>query len=167
MARKLSAEHLRDLEPASPKGPGPSLRVLHIEDSKDDQLLFQTACGRANVPLDWYVVESATNGISYLDSLLRPNREHPVHWPDLVLLDLMLPGQTGLAVIKHIRSTPGLARLPVIVLTGHRYPQLIDDAYGLGANSILHKPSTFDQLVDLVGGIYGFWSRARRAEPSP
>jgi FixJ family two-component response regulator len=65
-------------------------------------------------------------------------------------------------VLEHIRSTPQLHRLPVIIFTGHSTPQMVEEAYKLGANSFLAKPADFPQTVELVSSLYSIWSLAQR-----
>ena len=140
----------------------PPLLVFHVNDSTDDQVLFQTACKRAQVPFQWHVAESAERGISYLDSLVAMNRKEPVRWPDLLILDLVLPELSGLTVLEHVRKTPELQLLPVIVLTGNPGPEQVDQALKLGANSYHMKPPDFSGWVELVRMLYTTWSTARR-----
>src|SRR5438477_1947333 len=119
----MSSENIRPAESserassAIPPELRPALLVFHINDNTDDQVLLQAACSEANVPFQWQVAESAERGISYLQSLLVLSRTRVVRWPDLVVLDLVLPGGTGLAVLEFIRHTPKLEPLPVIILT--------------------------------------------------
>src|SRR2546429_1486745 len=91
----------------------PFLRVLHVNDSTDDQVLFQAACRKGNVPFNWHVCDSAEKGISYLQSLVDQSKKTPVCWPDLVLLDIVMPGSSGIEVLKFVRRTPELKELPV------------------------------------------------------
>jgi CheY-like chemotaxis protein len=141
---------------------GPPLLVFHINDNTDDQVLFQAACQQANVPFQWHVAESAERGISYLRSLLRLSRKQAVRWPDLVVLDVVMPGDSGLSVLEFIRSTPKLGPLPVVVLTGHPSAAVQEEALRLGANGFYQKPANFGELVELVGALYSIWSSARR-----
>ena len=91
-----------------------------------------------------YKTLSAGDGYS---ALALAQKEHP----DLVLLDLGLPGlATGDVVLKHMRTFPSLAPIPVIVLTGrdlrdHKQPML-----ELGAVGCFQKPVDNDQLLDLI-----------------
>ena len=55
-----------------------------------------------------------------------------------------------------------LKTLPVVIFSGHPEPQLVEQAYRLGANSFLEKPTQFDQTVALVGSLYNAWSTAKR-----
>jgi len=140
----------------------PTLLVLHINDSTDDQVLFQTACKHAEVPFIWHVTDSAEKALSYLDTLVNLNKSHSVRWPDLIVLDVVMPGQSGLSVLEYIRKTPALHRLPVVIFTGHSTPSMVEQAYKLGANSFLAKPADFPQTVELVSSLYAMWSIAQR-----
>ena len=140
----------------------PPLLVFHVNDSTDDQVLFQAACKKAQVPFQWHVAESAQRGISYLESLVALSREHPVRWPDLVVLDIVMPHASGFKVLEYIRGTPRLRPLPVIIFTGCSTPERMKQAYELGANAFHEKPVSFNDTVRLVGSIYTTWSMAKR-----
>ena len=99
-----------------------SIRVFHVNDSTDDQVVFQAACRKAGVPFDWHVTDSAEKGISYLKTLVEQSKSLPVCWPELVLLDIIMPIVSGFEVLKFIRSTKELKHLPVSVFTGNTYP---------------------------------------------
>ena len=138
------------------------LLVFHINDSTDDQVLFQAACKKAEVPLEWQVADSAARAKEFFEGLLSLSRSQAVHWPDLVVLDLVMPGGSGFQVLEYIRNTPELKALPVIILTGLASSDRIQKAYGLGANSFHEKPVGFGEMVTLVATIYTMWSHARR-----
>jgi CheY-like chemotaxis protein len=152
-------------------GAKPTLLVFHVNDSTDDQVIFQTACKHADVPFQWHVADSAEKGMSYLRALLEISRRHAVSWPDLVLLDIAMPGGSGLLVLEYIRATPVLKTMPVVVFTDHDDPEVIRQAQKLGANSYLLKPRQFHQTVQLVRSLYDTWSTARRpsiaTKPAP
>ena len=142
----------------------PTLLVLHVNDSTDDQVLFQTACKHAKVPFVWHVADSAEKALSYFRTLLEVNRQHAVSWPDLVLLDIVMPGDDGLRVLEYIRATPDLKALPVVVFTSEVSPKLIRKAQALGANAYLLKPEQFHETVQLVSTLYTTWSRAKQPD---
>ena len=149
-------------EPSLPPVLMPPLLVFHINDSTDDQVLFQAACKKAQVPIQWHVAVSASGGISYFESLLTLSRTQAVHWPDLLLLDVVMPGGTGLEVLEYIRAEPKLQALPVVIFTGHPSVQTREEAFRLGANSFHEKPHNFDEIVVFVKALYQTWSAARR-----
>lgn len=140
----------------------PHLLVFHVNDSTDDQVLFQAACKKAHVPFQWHVAESAERGISYLESLLSLSREHSVRWPDLVILDIVMPHASGFKVLEYIRGNARLRPLPVIIFTGCSTPERMKQAYELGANAFHEKPVSFGDTVKLVSSIYLTWSTAKR-----
>ncbi|MDR7269227.1 CheY-like chemotaxis protein/signal transduction histidine kinase [Pelomonas saccharophila] len=86
-------------------------------------------------------VSFATNGEDAL-------RLAELHRPDLVLLDVDLPGLGGFEVCRRLRATPGLADLPIIFATSHADPGTEAEALQLGANDFLHKP--FDDVQVLA-----------------
>jgi DNA-binding response OmpR family regulator len=68
--------------------------------------------------------------------------------PDVVVLDMMLPGLTGLEVLRELRRDPALAAVPVIVLTAQ--PATRDDALRAGANLVMDKPFNVDEIAVAV-----------------
>lgn len=77
--------------------------------------------------------------------------------PGLILLDIKLPRIDGLTVLRHIKATAGLRRVPVVVLSSSAQPRDVRAAYDLGANSYLVKPSRFAELCDLAGRLHDYW----------
>jgi len=144
-----------------PEHPRRTLLVFHVNDSTDDQVLFQTACRKAKVPFSWHVADSAEKGISYLQALTRMSESQSVAWPDLIILDVVMPGESGLKVLEYIRRTAELKKLPVVIFSGYANPSLVKEAYNLGANSFLEKPVDFMQTVSLVDSLYRLWSTAQ------
>src|SRR5262245_8793713 len=117
--------------------------ILLVEDREDDILLVQRSLMRARVINPLFVVRSGEEAISYLRGEGRyTNRaEYPV--PDLVLLDLKMPGLDGFDVLRWTRSQAAFKALRIIVLTSSEDVYDVDKAYQLGANSFLVKPSSF------------------------
>jgi CheY-like chemotaxis protein len=150
----------------APRGLGarlkPALFVFHVNDSTDDQVLFQAACAKAKVPIQWQVADSSERAISVLSSMLMLSKTQAVLWPDLVVLDIHMPAEKGFKVLEFIRKTPQLKAMPVIILTGLTSHEMMTTAYGLGANSFHEKPNGFQGMVELVGCLYQAWSAARR-----
>lgn len=84
--------------------------------------------------------EVITNGQQALDRLAEVV-------PHLLILDLNLPGASGLQILQAVRRDPSLAHVPVVVITAN--PRMAEGIYDL-ANLVLIKPVSFDQLRDLV-----------------
>jgi CheY-like chemotaxis protein len=141
------------------------LHVFHVDDSPDDHLLLKAAAETAQVSFSWDVAETVDAAIFYLRTLIALDGKSPLAWPDLVLLDVSLPQGGGLKVLEFVRSVPALNSLRVVVLSGRNAPGILQQAYLLGANSVLLKPSTFRELVKLAASLHAAWSTARRLAP--
>jgi CheY-like chemotaxis protein len=107
------------------------LVVVLAEDNDDHALLIQMALERAAPgPVD---LRRARNGVEALE-VLRAVK------PDLLLLDLKMPGKTGHEVLEQMKSDEELRKIPVAVLTSSDRDEDIARSYGLGGNHFLTKP---------------------------
>jgi two-component system response regulator MtrA len=73
--------------------------------------------------------------------------------PDMAIVDLSLPGIGGLKVIEHLRRTSATYMMPILVLTGNRDPAAAEEAMGVGANGVMTKPFTPEDLVAKVSEV--------------
>lgn len=140
--------------------------ILLAEDEEDYVLLIRKAFDEARIPNPLYVVSTGLELLGYLQGTgkYRNRDEYPL--PDLLLLDLKLPGYSGLEILAWARAQPGLARLRILVLTSSDRIKDVNDAYRLGANSFLTKPYDFQNLVELGRLIQDFWLRASKCPQS-
>ena len=131
--------------------------ILLVEDREDDVLLIRKAFDRASVNNPLYVVRTGEEAISYLEGVgAYANRaEYPL--PDLLLLDLKLPGSDGFDVLRWVRQQPGLSALRVVVLTSSDHIRDVNQAYRLGANSFMVKPMDFQNYIELSKALQGYW----------
>jgi two-component system, chemotaxis family, response regulator Rcp1 len=126
--------------------------ILVVEDNPADVTLLREAMRNCQVPHRLRVVADGTSAIELLDSCSRRS------WcPDLVLLDLNLPGRSGYDVLKAIRSNEVTASVPVIVLSSSQDQADVDRAYDAYANCYIVKPSEIDSLFDVANAIESFW----------
>jgi two-component system, chemotaxis family, response regulator Rcp1 len=131
-----------------------TVEILMIEDNEGDVFLTREALKVAKVANNLTV---ARDGIQALE-LLHRNGKYPAGTrPDLILLDLNLPGRDGRQVLADIKSDPELAAIPVVVLTSSQAEQDIARAYELHANCYIIKPVDFQKLMDIVIAIESFW----------
>jgi len=131
--------------------------ILLAEDEEDYVLLLRRALSEAGVQNPLQVVSTGVEAIAYLkgEGKFANRAEYPL--PDLMLLDIKLPGYSGLEVLGWMRSQPGLASLRVLMLTSSEQLKDVNDAYRLGANSFLLKPYDFTDLVQLAKVIQEYW----------
>jgi CheY-like chemotaxis protein len=133
--------------------PGRAFEVLLIEDNPGDARLAREALrGRPDVRLS-----VATDGDAGLDFLRRRGAYAAAPRPDLVLLDLNLPGTPGREVLTQIKADGDLRRIPVVVLTSSQSEQDVRDAYDLHANCFVTKPEEPDAYFGAVRAVAEFW----------
>jgi CheY-like chemotaxis protein len=77
--------------------------------------------------------------------------------PDLILLDLNLPGKDGREVLKEVKEDDNLKKIPIVVLTTSKAEEDILKSYDLHANSYITKPVDFDQFINVIKSIESFW----------
>jgi DNA-binding response OmpR family regulator len=114
-------------------------RVLVVEDSATILLLLRTRLEMAG-----YEVVTASSGAGALDAL----RDEQ---PDLVVMDVMLPGKSGMEVLAEMRSAGD--ETPVIVCTAHRDEADRSGAMAAGANDYIVKPIDFEELFEKLRGL--------------
>src|SRR5262245_19327849 len=124
--------------------------ILLVEDREDDVILVKRAFDKAKVINPVVVVRSGEEALLYLrgEGNYSNRAEYPL--PELILLDLKMPGLDGFDVLRWIRARPELRALRVVVLTSSEDVYDVNKAYGLGANSFLVKPSSFDNYVEML-----------------
>ena len=74
---------------------------------------------------------------------------------DAIVLDIQMPGGTGLEVLRKLKSSTRTCSLPVIVVSGSIDPQAIEEVKALGADAYLPKPVEIDQLVSVLRQVLG------------
>ena len=139
--------------------------ILLVEDNRMDVELTLDAFREARLLNTVHVSPTGQDALDYLFGRDRyADRDaHPM--PSLVLLDLKLPGIDGFDVLREVKSTPILKRLPVIVLTSSREEGDRALTYDIGANSYIVKPLSFAGFLDVVRQIEGYWISLNVAPP--
>lgn len=135
------------------------LHILLIDDSDDDLMLMREALIGLDPQIRLGEALGGDAALAYLQ--IQPGIADPGHadgLPDLVFLDINMPGLTGFDVLGRIREHPTTRRLPVIMLTTSDHPDDVQRSYDLGANSYLTKPLAFEDLADLFRQVLAYWA---------
>jgi two-component system, chemotaxis family, response regulator Rcp1 len=136
--------------------------ILLVEDSPADVRLTREALREARIAIELQVVGDGEEAMRYL----RGEGEHAgARRPDLVLLDLNLPGKDGREVLAEVKADRQLRRIPVVVLTTSGADEDILRAYDDHANSYIRKPVELDHFVDVVRSIEKYWTGAVALPP--
>jgi CheY-like chemotaxis protein len=130
--------------------------ILLVEDNPADVKITQRALRESAVPVELIVVRDGQEAVDYL---LRQPPHDSGNWrsPDLILLDLNLPGMNGREVLERVRATPALRHVPVVVLTTSRRQEDVQQMYAAGANTYIEKPQDFTRFVQVLQTIQQYW----------
>jgi CheY-like chemotaxis protein len=136
-----------------------NLDVLLIEDNPVQILLLQEILEESGVGMDLRVSE---DGEAALASLRGQDGKEKSNRPDLIMLDLNLPGMDGFQILKEIKEDRELQTIPVIVLSTSQADEDIRQCYRLGANCYIIKPVDLDEFIKVIRAIESFWCHTAR-----
>lgn len=132
-------------------------QILLIEDNKMDIALTLDAFREARVPVKIQVAHNGEEALRYLFGEREFSDRYKFPLPDIVLLDLKMPGIGGIEVLKKLKATPEIKRVPVIILTSSKEEKDRVKSYDHGANSYLVKPTSFDGFLELIKKVSEYW----------
>jgi two-component system, chemotaxis family, response regulator Rcp1 len=141
-----------------------SVEILLVEDNPADVRLTREALRQGKFKNNLHAVP---DGQSAMEFLRRQGafRESPT--PDLIFLDLNLPGMDGREVLEQIKVDPELRRIPVVVLTTSDAEDDILHSYELHANCYITKPVGLDEFLAVIHQIDNFWLEVVKLPPLP
>ena len=131
--------------------------ILLVEDNRMDIELTLDAFRERRLQNSIHTAKNGAEALDYLNGTgdFADRAAHPM--PDLILLDLKMPVMDGHEVLRRIKQTPVLKRIPVIVLTSSKEEGDLAMSYDSGANSYLVKPVSFEGFLDVVRRIDDYW----------
>ena len=131
--------------------------ILLVEDLDEDVFFILRALKQAGIKNEVLIAHSGDEAIRYLkgEGQFADRTKSPL--PDLILLDLKMPGTDGFGVLRWLRSQEQLKHIIVVVLTGSTQIRDVNEAYKLGANSFLVKPDDFKNSTGLADVLKQYW----------
>ncbi|MHB1318786.1 MAG: response regulator [Anaerolineae bacterium] len=130
------------------------IEILLVEDNRGDVRLTREALADCKLSNR---LSSVNTGERAMEYLRRQGSYADAARPDLVLLDLNLPGMDGREVLAEMKGDGDLKRIPVVVLTTSRADEDVLRSYNLHANCYIAKPLDINRFVDVVRAIENFW----------
>ena len=116
--------------------------VLVVEDEIHIQKLIKLILQKHGYVAE--TVSSAEDAFKYLASSL----------PDLIILDIMLPGMDGVSALRQLRSSERLKKIPIAMLTALAQGRVVQEGINLGVKDFIRKPFHPAELVERVGKIF-------------
>lgn len=139
-----------------------SFKILMIENNHMDIHLIREALEDIESFNDVVLVEDGTLAIQYLhkEGIFKDALR-----PDLILLDLNLPGKDGIEVLDEIKTDDALKSIPVIILTTSKASKDIVRSYCCHANCYITKPAKLDGYINMMRSIKDFWKNTVTLPP--
>ena len=130
------------------------IEILLVEDNPADVRLTQEGLKEAKVTNRLHAV---MDGKAALDFLHRRGAHRDAPRPDVILLDLNLPGIDGHAVLKQVKDDAALRTIPIVVLTSSEAESDVVRSYEEHANCFISKPIDFDGFLRVIHAVEDFW----------
>jgi len=140
-----------------------AMEILLVEDNDYDAELTLRALKQNNSSNR---IIRFSDGQEALDYLFQPEAINETKMrakPKLILLDLKLPGVSGLEVLQAVKSDPRTRLIPVVVLTSSTEEKDIINSYQLGGNSYISKPVEFDNFMETMKHLGLYWLLLNKA----
>lgn len=120
-------------------------KILYVEDEPDIQAVARIALENVG----GFILEICSSGFEALE-------KGPAFEPDLLLLDVMMPGMDGVSTLKELRKQPGLEKVPAMFMTAKVRPSEIEQLRKEGAIDVIPKP--FDPMT-LSENLKSLWNK--------
>jgi len=133
---------------------GRAIEVLHAEDNAGDAHILRQTLKKAGFPNNLSAVSSGEEVLDFLNQVKFYVRAPK---PDVIILDLKLPGKDGLSILNEIRQNEGLKKIPVIILTSSESDLDMDWAVRLNANHYVVKPVDLDGYGEIIKILREVW----------
>ena len=130
------------------------INILLVEDNQSDVLLTTKILKHAKVINNLDVVGDGEEALAYL---MREGEYSNRPRPDLILLDLNLPGRDGRDLLADIEGCPELCDIPVVIQSASEAEAELLKNTGLRASGYISKPFDLSQLISVVKSIDIFW----------
>jgi len=127
-------------------------QVLLVEDETNIMEAISFILSRAG-----WEVRGHANGATAIDEIARQT-------PDVVVLDVMLPGRSGFDILRDLRAAPDTRNLPVLMLTAKGQAKDRETALSLGADAFLTKPFSNSELVETLSRVAAGADRTKDLE---
>lgn len=128
--------------------------ILVAEDQETDGFFLQEASKRLTTLTNLHIVPT---GQAVLDFLKRKGDYTSAPKPDMILLDINMPGRSGHEILAEIKEDPEVMHIPVVMLSGSDAEKDLFSSYEFHANAYVVKPRDFNDMLSLMQALEIFW----------
>ena len=140
--------------------------ILLVEDDPADRAIVGRAFQSSEVAAELRMVGDGQEALDYLYRLGRYADPADAPRPDLLLVDLNMPGVDGKELIRTLRADPRFHTVPIVALTTSNSERDVRETYALGANSYVVKPAGIDALRRVLDSMQAYWFETVQLPPA-
>ena len=129
--------------------------ILLVEDDPADQKLIKKSMLEQKIDSELIIVETGEDALEYLAH--NKSNEAGYHTPDLILLDLNMPGMGGKEFLRRLKADDELDTIPVVILTTSDSEQDMLATYKLQAAGYIKKPPTLNGFREVFSQLQEYW----------
>ena len=131
-----------------------TVNLLLCEDNPGDLYLIENSFYKSKIE---YSIDKILNGNEVMQYLRQEAKYQYATRPDILILDLNLPGKHGFEIIEEIKADPLLRAIPIVVLTSSKAKEDVLTSYQLQASCYIVKPSDLQAFLNATRQIENFW----------
>jgi CheY-like chemotaxis protein len=129
--------------------------ILLIDDDPGDQKLIKTSLKSDQIANNVVVQDSGEEALEYLEKAYR--KEENYIFPDLILLDLNMPGMGGKEFLRIIKENQDFSTIPVVILTTSDNEKDIADSFQLQASGYIKKTASVSEMQKIMSNVEDYW----------
>jgi CheY-like chemotaxis protein len=130
--------------------------IVMVDDNEDDCFIIKDALDESELNHTLTTLQSGSELLDYLRGRGKYASNKP-ECPDLILLDLYMPGLSGSEVLRDIRNDPEFSHLDVVVLTDSTDWSELSECYRLGATAVFNKGKWLQTFAEIIRISGSYW----------
>jgi len=142
------------------------LVILLVEDDEHDIFFVREATERNGGHHKVHAVRDGSEAIAYLKGQGQYSDRQKFPMPNVILTDLKMPGMSGFDFLHWLKDHVECGVIPAIVYSSSGIERDVLEAYRVGANAYIEKPSSMKEMVNILQFTWEFWSRCK-CPPKP
>jgi len=131
-----------------------SIKLLLIEDSPSDEFIIRNILDKSKYKFDIFCIHKGDDAIDYFKN---KSRKHHFGKPDIIFLDINLPKESGLSVLRSIKQDRQYRDIPVIVISHSLRKSDMDTAYSNFASGYINKCLQIDSFEKSINSVLTYW----------
>jgi two-component system, response regulator len=134
-----------------------SVEILLVEDDEDDARRIYLALKSRKLLNNLVHLKDGTEAVDFIFGQGKFSKRQVKNVPNVILLDLGMPGASSLDLVRKIKSDERTCSIPVVILTSSEEAPELQDCYRLGISSYITKPVVFEDFLNAIAELGRFW----------